>query len=112
MLSYEFFCWLPHQKYGPSPTLASSSSRLVTGDDQLDLPKHARVVLVCSAPRAEAIRPVNDRPDREPPSMQCWQLYWTFIQPSILLRGVTCHVRRPDVFFQCRRQSPALSSGA
>ncbi len=54
--------------------------------------------LVCW-PSGEATRPVNERPDREPPSMQCWQLYWTFTQPSILLRGVACHVKRPDEFF-------------
>ena len=35
VLSNEFFCSLPHQKYGPNPTLASTSRRLVTGDDQL-----------------------------------------------------------------------------
>src|SRR5688572_30760223 len=82
--SNAFFCWLPHQKYGPMPQFASSRTRFVNGDDQLICPRTLGWFSFVLCASGDAIRPVNERPDLEPPSTQCWQLYWTLIQPSIL----------------------------
>ena len=63
----------PHQKYGPSCVLTSSSSLVVTGDVQLIcVNEFGRFSTLCSA-SGEAIVPEKVCPELEPPWMQCWQ---------------------------------------
>src|SRR5687767_4131540 len=88
--SYSFFCWAPHQKFGPICRLASSNSRLDTGDvHEICVRLLGWFSLRCSASR-DAIRPVNVCPELEPPASQCRQLMCRSVQPTILLRGVAC----------------------
>src|SRR5262249_47147748 len=97
--SHGSFCRLPHQKYGPRPQLASSSTRLVSGDCQFTRPRRFGWFSVVLCPSGEATNPVKVCPENEPPWMQCWQMYCSSTQPLILLRGVGCQVSRSDPFF-------------
>ena len=100
-----FFCWAPHQKLGPICTLASSSSLLVTGDvHEICVRLLGWFSFLCSASLV-AMRPLKVRPELEPPASQCRQLKCRSVQPTILLRGVTCQVRRTEWF----RHSPSSS---
>src|SRR5262252_5256317 len=86
VVSYEFFCWLPHQKYGPSCTLASSSSFVVTGDCQATwFIMLGWLVLDASGARIDAPKP---RPVPSPPCSQAMQEYCTLDQKLNLLRVV------------------------
>ena len=48
----------------------------------------------------EVIIPPKPSPVPSPPPSQYKQWYWTLVQALNLLRGVTCHVIRPDPLFQ------------
>src|ERR1041385_5766237 len=98
--SYEFFCSLPHQKYGPSCTLASSSSRPFTGDcHEIWFIMLGWFVLVEYA-SGERIDAPNPRPVPSPPCSHAMQEYCVLCQKLILLRVVSWYVRRRLPCFQ------------
>src|SRR5687767_15316449 len=74
VVSHSFFCWAPHQKFGPICTLASSSRRLDTGDvHEICVRLLGWFSFRCSA-SLDATRPVKVSPELEPPASQCRQL--------------------------------------
>src|SRR5882672_1487661 len=88
VVSYEFFCSLPHQKYGPICTLASSSSLLFTGDCQatwFSMLGWLVLVLYASGERTDA---PNPSPVPSPPCSQAMHEYCRLDQALNLLRGV------------------------
>jgi hypothetical protein len=50
-------------------------------------------------PSGDLISAPKPSPEPSPPCSQGKQEYWIPDQMLTLLRGVTCHVSRPDVFF-------------
>src|SRR5215831_13207868 len=88
VVSYGFFCWLPHQKYGPSCMLASSSSFVVTGDCQETWFIMLGWLVFVAYASGERIDAPNPSPVPSPPSWQAMQEYCTLDQMLILLRVV------------------------
>src|SRR6185503_9833400 len=90
----------PHQKYGPSCTLASSNRRLVYGDVQLNCVNMLGWFSLVAVASGDVIIPPKPSPVPSPPSSQYRQWYWTLVHALNLLRGDTCHVSRPEPLFQ------------
>src|SRR5215467_6727976 len=98
--SYEFFCWLPHQKYGPICALASSNSFVVTGDcHAIWFIMLGWLVLVMYA-SGERIDAPNPSPVPSPPCSQAMQEYCRLDQMLNLLRVVGWYVSRRFPCFQ------------
>src|SRR5215813_7448553 len=94
VLSNAFFWRLPHQKYGPSCALASSSRRVFTADSHFTCVIMLGWFSLVMVPSGELIDAPKPSPVPSPPTMQLIQEYWTLLKKVILLRGVACQVNR------------------